>query len=244
MFKNLLVMLSIVSLSACVTYYPHPQYEPEQPAYTPSYEPPLEPRLDRKHKPEYPHETRERSRYYKISTDQMNRFILAKNNLEYCLLPELGQQRDERLTALEKQLVKEMIHEQLEKIVGKSSARTIYDDPEAYRYFQFKYHQLKHELVNIRESECRHLKENYNKRFKDSKRQRGLDTPSGNSIERRIHEQQQSIEEKIRHQQESIERKIRDQQEAIERKISGRPEPLYQPKKDVSIDWEHPLDRW
>lgn len=244
MFKNLLVMLSIVSLTACVTYYPHPQYEPEQPAYTPSYEPPFEPRLDRKHKPEYPRETRENSRYYRISTDQMNRFILAKNNLEYCLLPELGQQRDERLTALEKQLIKEMIHEQLEKIVGKSSAKTIYDDPEAYRYFQFKYNQLKHDITNIRESECRNLKENYNKRFKESKRQRGLETQSGNPIERRIQQQQQSIEEKIRHQQESIERKIREQQEAIERKISGQQEPIYKPKKDVSIDWEHPLDRW
>lgn len=240
MFKKLIVMLSIMSLSACVAYYPHTRYEKDELVYRPSYDPPFEPKLDRKHQQEYPFDT---SRYYKISTDQMNRFIFAKNNVEYCLLPELGQQPDERLTALEKQLMKEMIHEQLEKIVGKSLARTIYGDPKAYRYFQFKYDQLKHDITNIRESECRNLKESYNKRFKESKHQYGLDEQSRNPIERHI-QQQQSIEEQIRHQQESIERKIRDQQEAIERKISGQQEPIYRQKKGVSIDWEHPLDRW
>ncbi|EJS88163.1 hypothetical protein AAUPMB_10971 [Pasteurella multocida subsp. multocida str. Anand1_buffalo] len=45
----------------------------------------------------------------------------------------------------------------------------MYDDPDAYGYFEFKYQQLKHDLTNIRESECRQLKERYNQRFKDLK---------------------------------------------------------------------------
>ncbi|WP_424411604.1 DUF5358 family protein [Pasteurella sp. PK-2025] len=241
MFKPLWVMFSIVSLSACVAYYPYPQYEPtERPVYQPTYEPPFE-TTEPKHRTEYP---RKETRYYKISTEQMNRFILAKNNLEACLLPELGRQGDDRLTALEKQLLKEMINEQLENIVGKASVKTIYDDPNAYRYFQFKYNQLKHDLTNIRESECRDLKERYNQRFKESKRQRGLAPRTGHSIERRMQEQQASIEERMRRQRESIERRMQDQQKAMERKIYGTEEPLYQPKKEVNIDWSHPFDRW
>ncbi len=37
---------------------------------------------------------------------------------------------------------------------------------------------------------------------------------------------------------------MREQQEAMERKILGQPEPMYKPKRDISIDWSHPLDRW
>ena len=49
MFKKLIVMLSIMSLSACVAYYPHTRYEKNEPVYRPSYDPPFEPKLDRKH---------------------------------------------------------------------------------------------------------------------------------------------------------------------------------------------------
>ncbi|HDR1006389.1 TPA: hypothetical protein QB286_000767 [Pasteurella multocida] len=242
MLKKLCIVFALFSLTACVAYYPYPDYQPRsKPISKPSYDPPLAPSFETQTQRSYP---KEKKGYYKISTEHMNKFIQAKNNVEYCLLPELGQQEDARLTALEKHLVKAIIHEQLENIVNKSSAKVIYDDPDAYGYFEFKYQQLKHDLTNIRESECRQLKERYNQRFKDLKRQRGLENRSGHPIERRIQDQQQAIEDKIRDQQMSIERKMREQQEAMERKILGQPEPMYKPKRDISIDWSHPLDRW
>ncbi|EJS88162.1 hypothetical protein AAUPMB_10966 [Pasteurella multocida subsp. multocida str. Anand1_buffalo] len=43
----------------------------------------------------------------------------------------------------------------------------------------------------------------------------------------------------------SIERKNSvNNKKAMERKILGQPEPMYKPKRDISIDWSHPLDRW
>ncbi|MGC6377423.1 DUF5358 family protein [Bisgaard Taxon 45] len=242
MLKKFVMLFATLGLTACVTYYPYPDYQPRsKPVSKPRYEPALAPSYDSQTQRGYP---KEKKGYYKISTEQMNKFIQAKNNVEYCLLPELGQQEDARLTALEKHLVKTIIHEKLEQIVGKSAANVIYDDPEAYDYFEFKYQQLKHDLTNIRESECRQLKERYHQRFKALKRQRGLDNRSGHPIEQRIQDQQQAIEEKIRDQQMSIERKMREQQESMERKIFGQPEPLYKPQRDISIDWSHPLDRW
>ncbi|MFD1806898.1 DUF5358 family protein [Pasteurella oralis] len=211
MFKKLLIGLSILSLTACVAYYPYPQYEPQ---YEPKFEPPFEhSESSRKPKVNTPQ--------YKISTEQMHKFVLAQNNTHSCLDPELGKQQDQRLTALEKQVLKDLVYEELVKIVGKENAQTIYDDPESYRYFQFKYKQVKHDITNIRERDCRTLKERYQQRFKEARRARGLEEPRDTSIHGRIQEQQKSIERRIREQQESIERRIRDQQEEMERRMKS-----------------------
>lgn len=86
MFKKLFVIIATSCLSGCWTYYPYDLIETAtyQLSYDPFFTASFEPKLP----PNYP---KEHSSHYKISTEHMNRFIQEKNNLEYCLLPELGQ---------------------------------------------------------------------------------------------------------------------------------------------------------
>ncbi|MBN6065598.1 hypothetical protein HYE66_03870 [Aggregatibacter actinomycetemcomitans] len=226
MLKKCLLVLPISVLTACVGYYPYPQFEPGYPAPSVQYDDDEEDavfRTRRTHEPKY-----------KISTEDMEKFVLAKNNLEYCLLPELGKQSDERVTALEKRLLKDMINDELAKIVGKASARTIFDDQSSYDYFQFKYQQRNHDVNNIREFECRDLKRHFRDRLNERKRQQGLAGDS-RSVENQMQQQRQTMDDAFR--------RFHTQQESIERRIRGESEPLYKSNKNLSVDWTDPYSR-
>ncbi|UAY77915.1 hypothetical protein K7G90_000156 [Pasteurella canis] len=208
MFKKLLIALSMLSLMACVTYYPYPQYEPK---FDPSFDQHKYPRKPKSKEPSQ----------YKISTEQMYQFILAENNMYSCLESQLGKQQEQRLEALEKQVLKELSYEQLVKVIGKEKAKTIYDDPQSFRYFQFKYQQLKHDISNIRERDCRLLTERYQYLWGRAKKTTELEESRDTSIQGRIQEQKKSIERRIQEQQESLERRIREQQEEMEQRMKS-----------------------
>ncbi|WP_109842882.1 DUF5358 family protein [Aggregatibacter aphrophilus] len=231
MLKKYLLVLPISILTACAGYYPYPQFEPGYPA------PSVQHNDDEEHtvfSTRRTHEPKYQDPRYKISTEDMEKFILAKNNLEYCLLPELGKQSDERVTALEKRLLKDMINDELAKIVGKASARTIFDDQSSYDYFQFKYQQLNHDVNNIREFECRDLKRHFRDRLNERKRKQGLAGDS-RSVESQMQKQRQTIDDAFR--------RFHTQQESIERQIRGESEPLYKSNKNINVDWTDPYSR-
>ncbi|QEH47056.1 DUF5358 family protein [Aggregatibacter actinomycetemcomitans] len=228
MLKKYLLVLPISILTACAGYYPYPQFEPSYPSSSVQHNDDEEHAvfsIRRTHEPKY------QDPRYKISMEDMEKFILAKNNLEYCLLPELGKQSDKRVTALEKRLLKDMINDELSKIVGKASARTIFDDQFSYDYFQFKYQQLNHDVNNIREFECRDLKRYFRDRLNERKRKQGLAGDS-RSVENQVQKQRQTIDDAFR--------RFHRQRESIERQIRGESEPLYKSNKNINVDWTDP----
>lgn len=49
MLKKLCIVFALFSLTACVAYYPYPDYQPRsKPIPKPSYDPPLAPSFERK----------------------------------------------------------------------------------------------------------------------------------------------------------------------------------------------------
>ncbi|WP_109079061.1 DUF5358 family protein [Aggregatibacter kilianii] len=227
MLKKFLTVLPLFFLTACVGYYPYPQFDP-------SYPPPSVQYDDTEENDAVFRTRRHHDAKYQISTEAMERFILAKNNLEYCLLPELGKQSDERVTALEKRLLKDMMNDRLADIVGKSAARTIFDDVPSYDYFQFKYQQLNHDVNNIREVECHDLKRHFRDQLNERKRRQGLAGDS-RSIENQMQQQRQTMDDAFR--------RFHTQQQSMERQIRGESEPLYKSNKNISVDWTDPYSR-